>query len=130
MDLKLLILTFQFIQIKARQRGRELSTELTHIGAALFDLLGKENDNQEKRNLQVGRQMESSNVNRILSNVISSANAKLTSDKALLDAALMERQAVTSKIERKKAELERHKTRLDTLQKIRFVFRTTNVFLC
>lgn len=92
--------------------------------------MGKENDNQEKRNLQVGRQMESSNVNRILSNVISSANAKLASDKALLDAALMERQAVTSKIDRKKAELERHKTRLDTLQKIRFVFRTTNVFLC
>lgn len=129
MDLKLL-LKFQFIQIKARQRGRELSTELTHIGAALFDLLGKENDNQEKRNLQVGRQMESSNVNRILSNVISSANVKLASDKALLDAALMERQAVTSKIERKKAELERHKTRLDTLQKIRFVFGTTNIFLC
>lgn len=130
MDLKLLMLTFQFIQVKARQRGRELSTELTHIGAALFDLLGKENDNQEKRNLQVGRQMESSNVNRILSNVISSANVKLASDKALLDAALMERQAVTSKIERKKAELERHKTRLDTLQKIRFVFGTTNIFLC
>lgn len=67
--------------------------------------------------------MESSNVDRILNNVISSANAKLMSDKALLDAALMERQAISAKIERKKADLERLKSRLDTLQKIRYVFR-------
>lgn len=96
-----------------------MSSELTQIGATLYDLLGKENENCEKRNSQAGRQMESSNVERILHNVISSANAKLASDKAMLDAALMERQAVSAKIERKKADLERLKQRLDTLQKIR-----------
>lgn len=64
--------------------------------------------------------MESSNVERILQNVISSANAKLASDKALLDSAMMERQAISAKIERKKADLERLKQRLDTLQKIRW----------
>lgn len=63
--------------------------------------------------------MESSNVERILSNVITSANAKVLSDKGLLDAAMMERQAISAKIERKKADLERLKQRLDTLQKIR-----------
>lgn len=84
--------------------------------------------NQEKRNQQAGRQMESSNVERILNNVISSANAKLISDKALLDAALMERQAVSAKIERKKADLERLKQRLDTLQKIRYVFVSTKTW--
>ena len=108
-----------FIQIKARQRGRELSSELTQIGATLYDLLGKENENQEKRNMQAGRQMESSNVDRILQTVIMSANAKLSSDKAILDSALMERQAISAKIERKKADLERLRQRLDTLQKIR-----------
>ncbi|XP_055304755.1 clusterin-associated protein 1, partial [Sitodiplosis mosellana] len=109
-------------KIKARQRGRELSSELTHIGATLYDLLGKDNENQEKRNMQAGRQMESSNVDRILHNVITSANAKLSSDKALLDSALMERQASSAKIERKKADLERLRQRLDTLQKIRPAF--------
>lgn len=95
---------------------------MTQIGATLYDLLGKENENQEKRNLQAGRQLESSNADKILHNVISSANAKLATDKAELDAALMERQAISAKIERKKADLERLKQRLDTLQKIRLVY--------
>lgn len=107
-------------QIKARQRGRELSTELTHIGATLYDLLGKETVNQEKRNHQAGRQLESSNADTILHNVIATANTKLTTERTELDAALMERQAISAKIERKKADLERLKQRLDTLQKIRF----------
>lgn len=96
-----------------------MSSELTQIGATLYDLLGKENENQEKRNSQAGRQMESSNVDRILQNVISSANEKLASDKALLDSTLLERQAISAKIERKKADIDRLKQRLDTLQKIR-----------
>lgn len=93
---------------------------MTHIGASLYDLLGKENENQEKRNHQAGRQLESSNADPILHNVVATANAKLTADRTQLDAALMERQAISSKIERKKADLERLKQRLDTLQKIRF----------
>lgn len=107
--------------MKARQRGRELSIELTQIGATLYDLLGNENENQEKRNLQVGRQLESSNADKILHNVIGTANAKLASEKAELDAAILERQAISAKIERKRADLDRLKQRLDTLQKIRFV---------
>lgn len=78
--------------------------------------------NQEKRNQQVGRQMESSNADTILHQVIAAATAKLTADRAKLDAAVMERQAISAKIERKKADLERLKQRLDTLQKIRFEY--------
>lgn len=63
--------------------------------------------------------MESSNVDKILYNVISTVNANLTSDKSILSAASMERQAISAKIDRKKADLERLKQRLDTLQKIR-----------
>lgn len=99
-----------------------MSSELTHIGASLFDLLGKEHENQDKRNLQAGRQLESSNADKILSGVISSANTKLGNDKIKLEQAMMEKQAMLSKIERKKTDLERLKQRLDTLQKIRYVF--------
>lgn len=63
--------------------------------------------------------MESSNVDKILYNVISTVNANLTSDKSILSAASMKRQAISAKIDRKKADLERLKQRLDTLQKIR-----------
>lgn len=108
------------LQIKARQRGRELSSELTELGATLYDLLGKENENQEKRNSQASRQMESSNVDKILNGTISSAVAKMNGDKSQLESVLMEKQAVAAKTERKKADLERLKQRLDTLQKIRY----------
>lgn len=107
-------------KVKARQRGRELSTELTHLGATLYDLLGKENDNQEKRNVQAGRQMEQSNADKILSGVVTSANLKLSGDKGQLETAMVEKQAISSKVDRKKADLERLRQRLDTLQKIRY----------
>lgn len=97
-----------------------MSSELTELGATLYDLLGKENENQEKRNLQAGRQMESSNVDKILNGTISSAVAKMNGDKSQLDGVSMEKQAVVAKTERKKADLERLKQRLDTLQKIRY----------
>lgn len=106
-------------KVKARQRGRELSSELTHLGATLYDLLGKENQNQEKRNVQAGRQMEQSNADKILNGVVTSANLKLSGDKGQLEAALVEKQAISAKVDRKKADLERLRQRLDTLQKIR-----------
>lgn len=97
-----------------------MSSELIQIGAQLYDLLGKENENQKKRNLQAGRQMESSNAENILNGAITSASEKLGADKEKLDKALLERQAMVAKVERKKTDLERLKQRLDTLQKIRF----------
>lgn len=108
-----------FVKVKARQRGRELSSDLTHIGAELYDLLGKETQNQEKRNVQAGRQLEQSNADKILNSVITSANLKLAGDKGQLESALIEKQAISAKVERKRSDLERLKQRLDTLQKIR-----------
>lgn len=94
---------------------------LTEVGASLYDLLGKEKNNQEKRNSQVVRQMESSNVEQVLRSVIASSNATMNADKSQLDNLLKEKQAVSAKVVRKKADLERLKQRLDTLQKIRYV---------
>lgn len=107
-------------KVKARQRGRELATELTHLGATLYDLLGKENENQEKRNVQAGRQMEQSNADKILSGVFTSANLKLSGDKGKLKEVFVEKHAISAKVDRKKADLERLRQRLDTLQKIRY----------
>lgn len=108
------------MQIKARQRGRELSIKLTETGASLYDLLGKEKENQDKRSSQMGRQMESSNVEQILRTALASSTAKMNADKDQLDNLLKEKQAVSAKVERKRADLERLRQRLDTLQKIRY----------
>lgn len=113
---------------------------LTEVGASLYDLLGKEKNNQEKRNSQVVRQMESSNVEQVLRSVIASSTATMNADKSQLENFLKEKQAVSAKVERKKADLERLKQRLDTLQKIRYVygflywffgfFEAALIFLC
>lgn len=116
-------------KVKARQRGRELSSELTHLGATLYDLLRKENENQEKRNVQAGRQMEQSNADKILSGVVTSANLKLSGDKGQLEAVLVEKHAISAKVDRKKADLERLRQRLDTLQKIRYIFPISDLLL-
>lgn len=96
-----------------------MSSDLTHIGAELYDLLGRENENQEKRNIQASRQIEQSNTDKILNSVITAANLKLAGDKGQLESALIEKQAISAKVERKRSDLERLKQRLDTLQKIR-----------
>lgn len=64
--------------------------------------------------------MESSNAEKILNGVITSASNKLRADREQLEKALLERQAMVAKVERKKNDLERLKQRLDTLQKIRY----------
>lgn len=108
--------------INVRHRSKDLSTELMHLGASLFELLGKEKDNQEKRNIQTGRQLEQSNTDKLMTGVITGANLKLSRDRERLKTVLTEKQAISAKVDRKKADLERLKQRLDTLQKIRPAF--------
>lgn len=126
--------------MKARQRGKELSSELTNIGAHLYDLLGKEDENkvnrtflensfhflkfffhlQEKRNIQANRQMEQSNADKILNGVVTSVNQKFSANRTEMETSTSERNAIFAKVERKKADLERLRQRFETLQKIRY----------
>ncbi|CAD7091181.1 unnamed protein product [Hermetia illucens] len=106
-------------KIDELRRARELSSELTNRGAALYDLLSKEMVNKETRSIQSSRIMEISAVEKALRNAISSAQLKLQSAKTQLETSRVEKQAASSKLQRKKAELERSKQRLDALQKIR-----------
>lgn len=64
--------------------------------------------------------MESSNAEKILKGVITSASNKLRADREQLEKASLERQAMVTRVDRKKNDLERLKQRLDTLQKIRY----------
>ncbi|KAG4067283.1 hypothetical protein HA402_000274 [Bradysia odoriphaga] len=104
------------------RRVRELASELTNKGALVYDLLAKEVINKETRNLQASRPLELSNVEKYLKNSIFSLNQKLGSSKSALETSKTEKNAVSSKLERKTADLERSKQRLDALQKIRPAF--------
>lgn len=63
--------------------------------------------------------MEQSAIEKILKNIINSTQHANTADKVQLEALMVEKQNLASKLERKKSDYERLKQRLDTLQKIR-----------
>ncbi|EDV92392.1 clusterin-associated protein 1 [Drosophila grimshawi] len=101
------------------RRARELSSDLTQRGAALFDLLSKELVNKEARLAQAQRPMELLGVERTMKNAIQASQLKLQSSHAQLENGRVELNALNSKLQRKRAELERTKQRLEALQKIR-----------
>lgn len=63
--------------------------------------------------------MEQSAIEKVLKNIINATHLANTNDKVQLEALTVEKQNLTSKLERKKSDYERLKQRLDTLQKIR-----------
>lgn len=77
---------------------------------------------QERRSQQANRQMEQSNADKILNGVVTSINLKFSGDKGQMETCLAERNVVLSKVERKKADLDRLRQRFETLQKIRLVY--------
>ncbi|KAH8269835.1 hypothetical protein KR026_006168, partial [Drosophila bipectinata] len=101
------------------RKARELATDLTQRGAALYDLLSKELLNKEARTAQAQRPLELLTVERTLKNAIQSNQLKLQSSKAQLEATRVELNALGSKLQRRKAELERTRQRLEALHRIR-----------
>lgn len=63
--------------------------------------------------------MEQSVIEKILKNIVNSTQHSNTADKVQLEALIVEKQTLATKLERKKSDYERLKQRLDTLQKIR-----------
>lgn len=63
--------------------------------------------------------MEQSAIEKILKNIVNSTQHSNAANKVQLEALIVEKQTLASKLERKKTDFERLKQRLDTLQKIR-----------
>ncbi|XP_030080041.1 clusterin-associated protein 1-like [Drosophila hydei] len=101
------------------RRARELSSNLTQGGAGLYDLLSKELGNKKVHIAQTPQPMELISVERTMKNAIQVSQLKLQSSRAHLENARIELNAFTSKLLRKRAELDRTKQRLEALQKIR-----------
>lgn len=101
------------------RRARELSSELTKRGATLYDLLTKEQLNKEVRSTQASRPLELASVERTLKSAISSLENKVASSKTYLETSRTEKNNLNAKLQRKSAELDRSKQRLQALQKVR-----------
>lgn len=101
------------------RRARELSSELTKRGATLYDLLTKEQINKEVRSTQASRPLELASVERTLKSAISSLENKVASSKTYLETSRTEKNNLNAKLQRKSAELDRSKQRLQALQKVR-----------
>lgn len=108
-----------FVKIDDLRRARELSSELTKRGATLYDLLTKEQINKGVRSSQASRPLELAMVERTLKNAISSLENQVVSSKTYLEKSISEKNNLNAKLQRKSAELDRSKQRLQALQKVR-----------
>lgn len=85
----------------------------------MYDLLAKEQINKEVRQSQAGRPLELSIVERTLKNALQSMENQIEATKARLEAGKAERNNLTLKLQRKSADLDRSRQRLQALQKVR-----------
>lgn len=105
--------------MESLRRIRELSSELTVRGAALFDLLGKEATNRDVRTSQAGRPMELSTVERNLSSGIAALQSQIQAKRSQWEQSKAETTNLNGRLQRKRQELERNQQRLSALQKVR-----------
>lgn len=96
-----------------------MSSELTTRGATLYDLLAKEQVNKDLRSTQAGRPLDLSMVERNLKSAIDALEMKVQASKAYLETSKAEKTNLNAKLQRKSAELDRSKQRLQALQKVR-----------
>uniref|UniRef100_A0A8C2BKR4 Clusterin associated protein 1 n=1 Tax=Cyprinus carpio TaxID=7962 RepID=A0A8C2BKR4_CYPCA len=97
--------------------ARQLGSEITAKGAALFDLLGHEEDLRESRAAAIARPLE---ITETEMRSASGEGIQMTKD--LLNNVSSDEASLEAKIEKKKQDLERNQKRLQTLQSVRPAF--------
>ncbi|XP_050581189.1 clusterin-associated protein 1 isoform X1 [Bombus affinis] len=101
---------------------RQLASQLTVTGASLFDLLGREVDLREIRNSKVARQFDITEIEMALKSVIENVHKEIDDTKRQIENVKDTEQSLDTRIERRRAELDRNQKRLQTLRKVRPAF--------
>ncbi|XP_029032159.1 clusterin-associated protein 1 [Osmia bicornis bicornis] len=101
---------------------KQLASQLTVTGASLFDLLGREVDFREIRNSKVSSEFDTSEIEAALRNVIENTRKEIDDTKKQIESVKDTEQNLDTRIERRRAELERNEKRLQTLKKVRPAF--------
>lgn len=112
--------------------ARSLASEITELGARLYDYLGKEKDVKEERLRAltfldaVSGNLDSTSEHRYIqksiNDLISSVSEDIESMKKQCEDLEADERALDAKIKKKQAELERHEKRLKSLQTVRPAF--------
>lgn len=101
---------------------RQLGSQITLKGAALYDLLGKEVELREKRNNVLARQLEITEVEQALRSSVRNIDEEIKKITHNIENVASNEANLEAKIEKKKVELDRNQKRLMTLQKVRPAF--------
>lgn len=101
------------------KRTRQLASEITSRGAALYDMLESEAELREARRLAIGRNLDTQEVEAFVNEAIQSVAENSESVVRMLSNLEKDEKNLEAKIEKRKAELERSQKRLATLQNVR-----------
>ncbi|VDP04621.1 unnamed protein product [Soboliphyme baturini] len=102
--------------------SRALSTEITNAAVQVYDLLSDELEMREKRTAALARQVELNEVEAYLKLCLKAAQQEIEDLKAKLGGISSDESNLDTKIERKKADLDRLQKRLIQLQSVRPAF--------
>lgn len=101
---------------------RQLASEITHQGAALYDHLAKETELKEIRADTLSKQLEITDIERCLQDAIKAVLEQTSELQRRIESVASDEANLEAKIEKKKAELERNQKRLTTLRAVRPAF--------
>ncbi|KRX15442.1 Clusterin-associated protein 1 -like protein [Trichinella nelsoni] len=93
--------------------------DITDNAARLYDLLSQETENKEQRTVALARQVDIDEVENHVKHALSLLQQELKQTSKDMENIEKDELAVTSKIEKKKSELDRLQTRLAQLQTVR-----------
>ncbi|QDZ21829.1 clusterin-associated protein 1 [Chloropicon primus] len=98
---------------------REHATDITRCGAFLYDVLQNEIQSRDMRYRAVNSNIDLEEIERAVQNSIQSVRENITNLDIQLDELEKDKSNLESKIEKRRAELERSEKRLSTLQSVR-----------
>lgn len=101
---------------------RALASEITTIGASIFDLLGSEIELREARTNSLAKNMSTDEAEKSLRQTIQIMGERMNSLLQKVENLTADEGSLEAKIEKKKADLERFKNRLRSLKEVRPAF--------
>lgn len=106
-------------KISELKTTRVLASEITSLGASISDLLGSEIELREARQNSIAKNLSNDDIEKSLKQTLQSQSDYVNSLIQKVENLAADESSLEAKIEKKKADLERSKNRLKSLQEVR-----------
>ena len=110
------------VKLDDLQNVRKFASEITAHGVQLAELLGKEDVLRQARERAVSRDTGAADVPRLINDYIAQAKETAATKEKQMKELRQDEEAVAKKLDKKRAELERNRKRLDSLKTVRPAF--------